>query len=92
MKTLRHSTAARTGACFLALALAAPAVRCAPQPACDTAAIAAEGFAPQALCRVLDAPLREGANVHAIVVMRHGALVAERYYAGKERSIWMPFA
>jgi CubicO group peptidase (beta-lactamase class C family) len=92
MKTLIHSTVTRMGACFLALALIAPAVRSTPQPGCDAAGIAAAGFDPQALCQVLDAPLRDGANVHAILVMRHGSLVAERYYTGKDRSIWMPFA
>ncbi|VXC36869.1 serine hydrolase [Massilia sp. 9I] len=92
MKTLPDSPIARMRACFLALALAAPAVWSAPMPACDTASIAAAGFAPQALCRVLDASLSDGANVHAILVMRHGALVVERYYAGKDRSIWSLFA
>jgi len=63
-----------------------------PVPPCDHDRIAAAGFVPQSLCQVLDAPLRDGANLHAIVVLRHGAPVAERYYSGKDRTIWMPFA
>lgn len=74
--------------CF-ALALASAAARAAPQPCVPGAAA---GFAPQALCQVLDAQHTNGANVHAVLVMRRGAIVAERYYTGADRSIWTPFA
>jgi len=70
-----------------ATVLAAP-----PMQACDAPRIEAAGFAAPTLCAVLEAPARDGANVHAIVVLRHGALVAERYYQGRDRSIWSPFA
>jgi CubicO group peptidase (beta-lactamase class C family) len=94
MRTVFHLTMARMGvpliALTLGLTLAAPTVQAAPS--CDPGRSPAAGFAPDRLCEVLDAPLRDGSNLHAIVVMRHGALVAERYYTGTDRSIWMPFA
>jgi len=74
---------------LLALALFPGAVHAAPQvPTCDAPRLQAAGFAAQPLCALLDAPARDGANVHAIVVLRHGAVVAERYYTGRDRSIW----
>lgn len=77
---------------FLAFALLHGAAQAAsPAPACDAARIAAAGMAAPRLCTLLDTPARDGANVHGIVVMRHGALVAERYYEGRDRSIWSPF-
>lgn len=91
MRTARHSAIVRTGAPLVALALAASVAQAMPRLPCQPGGAAA-GFAPQLLCEVLDAPLRDGSNVHAIVVMRHGALVAERYYTGTDRSIWMPFS
>jgi len=80
-------------ACIMApyLALALGAAHAAPAPSCDPQLGTAAGFAPQALCRVLDAQADGKANVHAVLVMRHGALVAERYYTGADRSIWTPF-
>jgi len=63
-----------------------------PAAACDAPRLEAAGFAATKLCALLDAPARDGANVHAIVVLRHGAVVAERYYQGRDRSIWSPFA
>ncbi|MCS0596383.1 serine hydrolase domain-containing protein [Massilia agri] len=63
-----------------------------PAAACDAPRLESAGFAATKLCALLDAPARDGANVHAIVVLRHGAVVAERYYQGRDRSIWSPFA
>jgi len=48
--------------------------------------------AAQPLDALLDAPAHDKNNVHSIVVLRHGAVVAERYYRGRDRSIWSPFA
>ncbi len=64
----------------------------AAQEKCDGARIAGAGFAPQPLCALLATAAREQANTHAVVILRHGAVVAERYYAGKDRSIYWPFA
>lgn len=77
---------------LLALALTGTAAQAGPQAPCDAGAMTSAGFAPQALCEVLEAPLRDKSNVHAVLVMRRGALVAERYYTGADRSIWTPFA
>ncbi len=91
MRTALFSRIARKGALFTVLTLAAAFVQAARQPPCDPALLTAAGFAPHKLCRVLDAPLRDGSNLHAIVVLRRGTIVAERYYTGTDRSIWMPF-
>lgn len=78
---------------LLALALLPAAAQAAgPAPGCDAPRIEAAGFAAPKLCALLDAPAVDAANVHAIVVLRHGAVVAERYYQGRDRSIWSPFA
>lgn len=53
---------------------------------------AGAAHAAQPLDALLDAPAHDKNNVHAIVVLRHGAVVAERYYRGCDRSIWSPFA
>jgi CubicO group peptidase (beta-lactamase class C family) len=93
MTTPIHPLFSRARPALLALALLPAAVHAAPQtPACDAARIQAAGFAAPKLCALLDAPAHDGANVHAVVVLRHGALVAERYYRGRDRSIWSPFA
>lgn len=53
---------------------------------------ASEGFDDTALRRTLsslfDAPL----NVHAVVIERHGRLVAETYQGGKDRSVYALFS
>lgn len=53
---------------------------------------ASEGFDDAALRRTLsslfDAPL----NVHAVVIERHGRLVAETYQSGKDRSVYALFS
>ena len=44
-----------------------------------------QGFDPAVLCTI--APrlgARKGANVHAVIVARHGTLVYERYFSGKD--------
>lgn len=54
----------------------------------EIAAPAEVGLDGEALCAALE-PIRAGnANVHAVVVVRHGRLVAELYRAGLDRSIW----
>ena len=83
---------ARIRRLLLALALATGAVHAAAQPPCDAGRAAQAGFAAPRLCALLEAPAHDQANVHAIVVLRHGATVAERYYTGADRSIWSPFA
>jgi CubicO group peptidase (beta-lactamase class C family) len=52
----------------------------------------AEGFDADALCAVLDEADRGGDNIHAIVVERHGRLVAELYRSGRDRTMSSPFA
>ena len=48
----------------------------------------AVGFDGEALCAALE-PIRTGeANIHSVIVVRHGRLVAELYRAGPDRSIW----
>lgn len=53
---------------------------------------ASEGFDDATLRRTLsslfDAPL----NVHAVVIERHGRLVAETYQGGKDRSVYSPLS
>jgi len=56
-----------------------------------TAEPESSGFDPGALCALIDQVLRGDANIHAIVVERHGRLVAELYRRGKDRSIWSLF-
>jgi CubicO group peptidase (beta-lactamase class C family) len=57
-----------------------------------TAEPESSGFDPAALCAVFDHVVRGDANIHAIVVERHGRLVAELYRRGKDRSIWSLFS
>lgn len=85
-------TIVRTRRLLLALSLAAATVHAAAQPPCDEGRAAKAGFAAPTLCALLEAPAHDKANVHAIVVLRHGATVAERYYTGMDRSVWSPFA
>jgi CubicO group peptidase (beta-lactamase class C family) len=50
------------------------------------------GFVPDLGARIDDA-VRTGKarNVHAVVVVRHGRLVVERYYAGRDEILGKPF-
>lgn len=63
---------------------------CVP-PAADAdwavAAPAEAGFDPTLLCAVLDEVVAGEANVHGVLVERHGRLVAERYRAGVDTPI-----
>jgi len=65
---------------------------CAPPAPLDdgwlAAAPEASGFDAAALCAVLDGVAGGVANIHAVVVERHGRLVAELYRRGPDRSIW----
>jgi CubicO group peptidase (beta-lactamase class C family) len=57
-----------------------------------TAAPQAAGFDADALCAVLEKVAGSDANIHGLVVERGGALVAELYRRGKDRSFWSVFA
>ena len=46
------------------------------------------GFDATALCAALAAVATGDANVHSVIVVRHGWLVAELYRTGLDRSIW----
>jgi len=50
------------------------------------------GFDAAALCAVFDEVAEGQANIHGVIVERHGRLVAELYRRGKDRSIWSLFA
>lgn len=52
----------------------------------------ASGFDPIALCGVLESFAQSPANVHSLLVERHGRLVAEAYKAGRDESIYSIFA
>jgi CubicO group peptidase (beta-lactamase class C family) len=82
-------------ACLLASAAPAAGSCAAPTAIGDgwqTADPVASGFDAVALCAVLERVAAGGSNVHAVVVERHGRLVAELYRRGKDRSIWSLFA
>ena len=73
---------------------AAPIARadapCATPPADDDWAVAtpeAAGFDGRALCAVLEGVAAGTANVHAVLVERHGRLVAELYRTGRDHPI-----
>jgi hypothetical protein len=51
---------------------------------CDTSGFAAQGFDTERLCPVLDGFETGETNLHGLIIERHGAIVAERYRAGKE--------
>jgi CubicO group peptidase (beta-lactamase class C family) len=57
-----------------------------------TAEPESSGFNPAALCAVFDEIARGEANIHGVIVERHGRLVAELYRHGKDQSIWSLFA
>lgn len=85
-----HWNMSRTWPALLAAVLVAGPLQAAH--ACDDNRSTAAGFMPAKLCPLLDAPANHAANIHAIVVLRHGAIVAERYYTGTDRSIWSPWS
>jgi CubicO group peptidase (beta-lactamase class C family) len=81
------------------LALAAARVTgaaCEPPAAIDdgweTAAPDASGFDGDAFCAALGRAASVDANVHAVVIARHGRLVGEVYRHGPDRSVWSLFA
>jgi len=49
-----------------------------------------EGFDPATLCAVGQALDRPEANAHAVLVVRHGRLVYERYFAGEDQRWGQP--
>jgi CubicO group peptidase (beta-lactamase class C family) len=58
----------------------------------EKAAPEASGFDAAALCAILDDVAQGSANIHSVIVERHGRLVAELYRRGKARSFWSLFA
>lgn len=97
-QALRHGPAA-----LMAFALAlAPATAIGAEPVCaaprhmaDGLAVgltAAAGFDTAGLCKVLAGAAANPANLHSVLVARHGRLVAEFYRAGPDRSIYSLFA
>src|SRR5258705_12825850 len=69
----------------------------AAEPSCATPAIIGDGwevstaessgFDAQALCAVLAGVESAGANIHSVIVERHGRLVAELYRRGPDTSM-----
>ena len=57
----------------------------------ETAAGVAEGFDAGRLCQVLTEFQAGEANLHGLVIQRHGKLVAERYRTGRDRSVYSVF-
>ncbi|KGM35770.1 serine hydrolase domain-containing protein [Inquilinus limosus] len=78
--------------------LASPAVAADTPPDCHAPAVlndgwaiavpADEGFDPATLCAV--GPALEARNAHAVLVVRHGTLVYERYFAGEDERWGQP--
>jgi CubicO group peptidase (beta-lactamase class C family) len=58
----------------------------------EKAAPEKSGFDAPALCAVLDDVAGGTANIHSVIVERHGRLVAELYRRGTDRSIWSLYA
>lgn len=50
------------------------------------------GFAPEPLCDAMRAFADSPRNLHSLVVVRHGRLVAEAYRDGRDRSTYLPWA
>jgi CubicO group peptidase (beta-lactamase class C family) len=93
------ATRALLGRWLIASALSAlSAFAQAGQASCATPAIiddgweiaepASAGFDSAALCAAIDGVKTGEANIHGLVVARHGKLVAEMYRRGPDRSIW----
>ena len=59
---------------------------------CDTAHAAANGFDPGRLYAALSAFQASSANLHGLVIERHGNSVAECYRAGKDRPVFSLFS
>lgn len=57
-------------------------------PGCDTVHGTINGFDPVRLHAALFAFQTNSANLHGLVIKRHGAVVAECYRAGKDRSVY----
>jgi len=87
---------------FLLLAASAAAAGATPSP-CGTPTPADDGwlverdpalagFAPEPLCDAMRAFADSPRNLHALVVARHGRLVAEAYRDGRDRSTYLPWA
>jgi CubicO group peptidase (beta-lactamase class C family) len=45
-------------------------------------------FDASALCALLSGVARGGDNIHSVLVLRHGRLVAELYLPGRDQTIW----
>jgi CubicO group peptidase (beta-lactamase class C family) len=58
----------------------------------EAAAPAEAGFDTAALCATLNGVAEGSANIHSVLVERHGRLVAELYRHGSDRSVYSPFA
>ena len=58
----------------------------------SVAAPSEQGFDAAALCGALDPATLDQANIHSMLVERHGKLVAEIYREGSDRSIYSLFA
>ena len=81
--------------------LAAPEVQASETPCAVPASVAdgwktsdpeSAGFDSATLCEVLNQVAHGDANIHGVVVERHGRLVAELYRRGQDRSIWSLFS
>ena len=80
---------------FLGAAFLAGSVLCGTVHAavlgCDTIDGAINGFDPVRLQAALSAFQTNTANLHGLVIERHGAVVAECYRTGKDRSVYSLF-
>jgi CubicO group peptidase (beta-lactamase class C family) len=70
----------------------APCSSVAAASRCDSAQISARGFDPARLCAALADFEAGGDNLHGLVIERHGAVVAERYRSGTDRSVYSLFS
>lgn len=68
-----------------------PGARAADGPCAAVTAAQAQGFDPVALCDVLHHFTSGTTNFHALVIERHGVVVAEAYRRGKDESIYSLF-
>jgi CubicO group peptidase (beta-lactamase class C family) len=102
MESMRSSLLAGLLGGFAALSAAAAEPPCAAPAALDDgweiATPAASGFDAEALCATLAGVSSGDANIHGVVIERHGRLVAELYRKGPDHPIdvlygvWNPFA
>jgi CubicO group peptidase (beta-lactamase class C family) len=70
----------------------APCSSVAAASRCDSAQSSARGFDPARLCAALADFEAGGDNLHGLVIERHGAVVAERYRSGTDRSVYSLFS